>query len=199
MYLFNTPVSVPAALTTRCPPHHTTRPGSENLMPLQFWITLVLGLGMLETTVLFAQYLSWNDYGAPALAVTFVALFFGVLKVCETVSYSTLLFQTPPLLDVISKIPSPIPHVIDSVIASRHCLSCPSMHLSIPYCIVFAFLSFLFFFILIPILIVINSYSFYFSFCRTIIKSHSRERCPESWCCSSLWDMGSFVPPWGHK
>jgi hypothetical protein len=50
-------------------------------MPLQFWITLVLGLGMLETTVLFAQYLSWNDYGAPALAVTFVALFFGVLKV----------------------------------------------------------------------------------------------------------------------
>ena len=58
-------------------------------MPLQFWITLVLGLGMLETTVLFAQYLSWNDYGAPALAVTFIALFFGVLKVREKVRERT--------------------------------------------------------------------------------------------------------------
>ena len=53
----------------------------ENLMPLQFWITLVLALGMLETTVLFGKYLNWNDYGSPAMAVTFVALFFGVLKV----------------------------------------------------------------------------------------------------------------------
>jgi hypothetical protein len=67
-------------------------------MPLQFWITLVLGLGMLETTVLFAQYLSWNDYGAPALAVTFIALFFGVLKVrgresaCVDVRCSALYF-----------------------------------------------------------------------------------------------------------
>ena len=53
----------------------------ENLMPLQFWITLVLALGMLETTVLFGKYLNWNDYGSPAMAVTFVALIFGVLKV----------------------------------------------------------------------------------------------------------------------
>jgi Lung seven transmembrane receptor len=50
-------------------------------MPLQFWITLVLALGMVETTILFGKYLNWNDYGSPAMAVTFVALFFGVLKV----------------------------------------------------------------------------------------------------------------------
>jgi hypothetical protein len=74
-----------AATTQHTSIDHVLNPSnvSENLMPLQFWITLVLGLGMLETTVLFAQYLSWNDYGAPALAVTFIALFFGVLKVQE--------------------------------------------------------------------------------------------------------------------
>ena len=53
-------------------------------MPLQFWITLVLALGMMETTVLFAQYLKWNDYGSLSIGVTFVALLCGVLKVRET-------------------------------------------------------------------------------------------------------------------
>ena len=50
-------------------------------MPLQFWITLVLALGMMETTVLFAQYLNWNDDGSISVAVTFLALIFGVFKV----------------------------------------------------------------------------------------------------------------------
>ena len=50
-------------------------------MPLQFWITLVLALGMIETTVLFFQYLKWNDYGTLSLGVTYFALIFGVLKV----------------------------------------------------------------------------------------------------------------------
>ena len=50
-------------------------------MPLQFWITLVLALGMIETTVLFFQYLKWNDYGSLSIGVTFFALLFGVLKV----------------------------------------------------------------------------------------------------------------------
>ena len=53
---------------------------SEQLMALQLWITVVLGMGMVETTTLFAHYLSWNDFGRPTIAVTFVALFFGVLK-----------------------------------------------------------------------------------------------------------------------
>ena len=53
---------------------------SEQLMALQMWITLVLALGMVETTTLFAHYLAWNDHGRPTIAVTFVALFFGVSK-----------------------------------------------------------------------------------------------------------------------
>lgn len=55
-------------------------------MPLQFWITLVLALGMMETTVLFAQYLKWNDYGSLSIGVTFVALLCGVLKVRKVIN-----------------------------------------------------------------------------------------------------------------
>jgi len=44
------------------------------------WITLVLGLGMIETTVLFAHYLHWNEWGSPAVSLTLVGLIFGVLK-----------------------------------------------------------------------------------------------------------------------
>ena len=57
-----------------------TPPLYQQLMALQLWITCVLALGMIETTTLFAHYLAWNDYGRPTIAVTFVALFFGVMK-----------------------------------------------------------------------------------------------------------------------
>ena len=49
-------------------------------MHLQIWISLVMAFGMLETTMLFAHFLHWNDSGSPNLALTIIALFFGVLK-----------------------------------------------------------------------------------------------------------------------
>ena len=49
-------------------------------MPLQMWITAVLAIGMIETTMLFAHYLNWNDSGTPALAITFIGIFFGTAK-----------------------------------------------------------------------------------------------------------------------
>lgn len=53
---------------------------SKELMPLQMWITAVLALGMLETTLLFAHFLNWNDMGTPSLPVTVIGLIFGVSK-----------------------------------------------------------------------------------------------------------------------
>eukprot|EP00596_Hydrurales_sp_CCMP1899_P000534 CAMPEP_0119040878 /NCGR_PEP_ID=MMETSP1177-20130426/10928_1 /TAXON_ID=2985 /ORGANISM="Ochromonas sp, Strain CCMP1899" /LENGTH=530 /DNA_ID=CAMNT_0007006361 /DNA_START=43 /DNA_END=1635 /DNA_ORIENTATION=- len=62
---------------------------SDNLMAIQGWITTVLALGMIETAILFQHYLSWNDFGYPAPAVTFLALLFGVMK--RTVSRMVVL------------------------------------------------------------------------------------------------------------
>ena len=42
---------------------------------------VVTEVNILETTVLFFQYLKWNDYGTLSLGVTYFALIFGVLKV----------------------------------------------------------------------------------------------------------------------
>jgi len=53
---------------------------ADQLMPLQLWITVVLAMGMIETTFLFAHYLHWNDAGTPTLAVTLMGLVFGVSK-----------------------------------------------------------------------------------------------------------------------
>ncbi len=47
---------------------------------LQMWITAVLAVGMLETALLFAHYLNWNDSGVPALSVTVLGLLLGVAK-----------------------------------------------------------------------------------------------------------------------
>jgi hypothetical protein len=52
----------------------------DQLMPLQMWISAVLFIGMMETTLLFAHYLNWNDAGVPALSITVIGLIFGVLK-----------------------------------------------------------------------------------------------------------------------
>jgi len=50
------------------------------LITLQMWITIVLGLGMIETTVLFAHYLHWNDFGVPSLSLSTLGLICGVSK-----------------------------------------------------------------------------------------------------------------------
>jgi len=50
------------------------------LITLQMWITIVLGLGMVETMVLFAHYLHWNDFGVPSLSLSTLGLVSGVSK-----------------------------------------------------------------------------------------------------------------------
>lgn len=49
-------------------------------MPLQFWITGVMVIAMIETTMLYFHFLDWNDNGVPTTIITLVALFFGSLK-----------------------------------------------------------------------------------------------------------------------
>jgi hypothetical protein len=53
---------------------------SSELLPLQLWITAVLSLGMIETTLLFLHYLTWNDYGNPSIFASTLAMVFGVTK-----------------------------------------------------------------------------------------------------------------------
>jgi hypothetical protein len=53
---------------------------SDQLMPLQFWITGVMIIAMIETTMLYFHFLDWNDNGVPTTIVTIVAIFFGALK-----------------------------------------------------------------------------------------------------------------------
>jgi hypothetical protein len=53
---------------------------STELMPLQYWITGVLFLGMAETTLLYEHYLNWNEAGTPAYTITLIGLICGVLK-----------------------------------------------------------------------------------------------------------------------
>lgn len=49
-------------------------------MPLQMWISGVLAVGMIETTLLFAHFLNWNDSGVAALGITVTGLLFGTVK-----------------------------------------------------------------------------------------------------------------------
>ena len=53
---------------------------SDQLMPLQYWITGVMVIAMMETTLQYFHFIDWNDNGVPTLAVTFIALLFGSLK-----------------------------------------------------------------------------------------------------------------------
>lgn len=53
---------------------------SSELLPLQLWITTVLGMGMIETTLLFLHYMTWNDYGNPSVFASTMAMLFGVIK-----------------------------------------------------------------------------------------------------------------------
>lgn len=53
---------------------------SDQLMPLQLLITVVLLLGMAESSVMFNRYLRWNDDGVMYLSITIIGVIFGVLK-----------------------------------------------------------------------------------------------------------------------
>jgi hypothetical protein len=44
------------------------------------WITVVIALGMIETTLIFAHYLSWNDEGRTNVSLSVAGIFFGVSK-----------------------------------------------------------------------------------------------------------------------
>jgi hypothetical protein len=52
----------------------------NQLIPLQLWITLVLALGMIESFVLFAYYLSYNDTGIAPLSLSTIGTLFGIGK-----------------------------------------------------------------------------------------------------------------------
>lgn len=52
----------------------------DDLMPLQTWISAVMAIGLLETTVLFLKFVNWNDFGTPVIGLTTSGVFLGVLK-----------------------------------------------------------------------------------------------------------------------
>lgn len=49
-------------------------------MPLQFWISGVMIIAMIETTMLYFHFIDWNENGVPTTAITIIAVFFGALK-----------------------------------------------------------------------------------------------------------------------
>lgn len=52
----------------------------DQLMNLQYWISAVLAIGMLETILMFGRFINWNDYGVPPFGVTAAAITVGVAK-----------------------------------------------------------------------------------------------------------------------
>lgn len=55
-------------------------PDSDQIMPLQFWISGVMVIAMIETTMLYFHFIDWNENGVPTTAITIIAVFFGALK-----------------------------------------------------------------------------------------------------------------------
>jgi hypothetical protein len=52
----------------------------DQIIPLQFWITCVLGMGMIETTAMYAHYEHWNEVGTYSINLMLTGLVFGVAK-----------------------------------------------------------------------------------------------------------------------
>lgn len=52
----------------------------NEMMSIQYWISAVLTLGMLETTSFFVYYLEWNDTGMPSVFLMLSSLVLGVTK-----------------------------------------------------------------------------------------------------------------------
>lgn len=61
-------------------------------MTLQHWISAVILLGMLESSLLFGHFLSWNDNGVISISILSAGLFFGVVK--RSVSRGVVLMVT---------------------------------------------------------------------------------------------------------
>jgi len=55
---------------------------SSEMIPVQYWITAVLAVGMFETGVLYSHFEHWNLRGSPSLELISIGLFFGVAKRC---------------------------------------------------------------------------------------------------------------------
>lgn len=53
---------------------------SGEIILLQYLIGFVILLGMLESTMMFSHYMSWNDNGQMDLSITATAVIFGVMK-----------------------------------------------------------------------------------------------------------------------
>jgi hypothetical protein len=53
---------------------------SGELIFLQLLITFIIVLGMIESTLLFSHYMSWNDNGSMDLSITVSGVIFGVMK-----------------------------------------------------------------------------------------------------------------------
>lgn len=52
----------------------------QDLMFLQLWISIVLAMGMMETTTYFAYYVEWNHEGEATLGLLTFSLVLGVIK-----------------------------------------------------------------------------------------------------------------------
>ena len=55
-------------------------PFSGEIISLQLLISFVILLGMMESTLLFSHYMSWNDNGQMDLSITVTGVIFGVMK-----------------------------------------------------------------------------------------------------------------------
>jgi len=53
---------------------------SDQLMPLQMWISAVMLIALMESTLLYLHFVDWNEQGQPTGAITVMALLFGALK-----------------------------------------------------------------------------------------------------------------------
>lgn len=52
----------------------------DQLMPLQLWISSVLAIAMIETTLMYFHFVDWNESGVPTVFVTAIALLFGAVR-----------------------------------------------------------------------------------------------------------------------
>ena len=54
----------------------------SEIIPMQYWITLIIALGMLECAILYDHFLYWNEHGSAdgAKGIELVGILFGVCK-----------------------------------------------------------------------------------------------------------------------
>ena len=52
----------------------------DQVIPLQFWISVLIMCGMVETTGMYGHYEYWNEHGSPSLSIMTFGLIFGISK-----------------------------------------------------------------------------------------------------------------------